>query len=171
MTVRLSERVDVRWMIRREYRAVIAIETASRPDPWTEDVLVERVRKRNCIGLVAETPGGLLLGFMVYDLWPDRLEIARLAVDPCHRRRGVGTALVLNLLRKLSAHRRNRLVADVPEWALAAQLMFRSAGVPASRVLRRAGGDVFRFDYRVPGCRADAPAAGEVPPAARPGAG
>ena len=51
-------------------------------------------------------------------------------------RRGIGTALVDKLVSKLSPHRRNRIVLEVRETNLDAQLFFKSLGFRAISVLR-----------------------------------
>ena len=51
-------------------------------------------------------------------------------------RQGIGTALVDKLVSKLSPHRRNRIVLEVRETNLEAQLFFKSLGFRAISVLR-----------------------------------
>ncbi len=125
----------IRWMIRRDMDQVLSIESSSFEFPWSEDEFIRCLRKRNCIGMVAEH-GEEVLGFMIYELHKTRLHILNFAVDPTSRRQGVGRQMVKKLVTKLSSQRRNRISLEVRETNLAAQLFFREAGFKATSVLR-----------------------------------
>lgn len=104
-----SLKVHVRWCIRRDFPEVLSIESASFPQPWSEDDYLRELRKRNCIGMVAEV-GERVVGMMIYDLSPAHITVLRFAVHPAYRRSGVGRQMVAKLVGKLSAHRRTRLI-------------------------------------------------------------
>ena len=125
----------IRWMIRRDMPAVLAIEGASFEFPWDNDDFTRCLRQRNCIGMVAEQDDEVV-GFMIYELHKNRLHILNFAVDPNARRRGVGAAMCDKLVGKLSHDRRNRIMLEVRETNLDAQLFFRSLGFKAISVLR-----------------------------------
>jgi [ribosomal protein S18]-alanine N-acetyltransferase len=155
--------VHIRWMITRDMPEVMAIEQAGFPEfPWSEEDFRRCLRQRNCIGMVAEAKGPVLLdagegrdgraavpesdinwdvevefiaGFMVYELHKTRLHLMNLAVDPRCQRRGVGRQLVEKLTGKLSFQRRCRLTLEVRETNLDAQLFFRACGLRAVSVL------------------------------------
>ncbi len=128
-------RAHIRWMIRRDMDQVLSIESSSFEFPWSEDEFIRCLRKRNCIGMVAEQ-GEEVLGFMIYELHKTRLHILNFAVDPTSRRQGVGRQMVKKLVTKLSSQRRTRISLEVRETNLAAQLFFREAGFKATSVLR-----------------------------------
>ena len=77
-----------------------------------------------------------VVGFMIYELHKNRLHILNFAVHSAHRRSGVGQAMINKLLGKLSHERRNRIMLEVRETNLAAQLFFKSIGFRAISVLR-----------------------------------
>lgn len=124
-----------RWMIARDRAEVMAIERQSFEFPWSEQDFEKCLRQRACIGLVAEQDERLV-GFVVYELHRNRLHILNLAVAKRARRSGAGTAMIEALKGKLSAERRNRMLLEVRETNLAAQLFFRSQGFRAVSVLR-----------------------------------
>jgi ribosomal-protein-alanine N-acetyltransferase len=132
---REQTRVHIRWMIRRDMPEALAVEADSFEFPWSEEDFIRCLRQRNCIGMVAEHDDQVV-GFMIYELCKTRLHILNFAVAPEFRRRGVGTQMVNKLIGKLSAQRRNRIVLEVRETNLAAQLFFRSANFRAVSVLR-----------------------------------
>ncbi len=128
-------RTHIRWMIRRDMPEVLAIEAASFEFPWLEDDFIRCLRQRNCIGMVAEHDDQVV-GFMIYELNKNRIQVLNFAAAPEMRRRGVGTQMVRKLIGKLSAQRRTRILLEVRETNLAAQLFFRGGGFRAISVLR-----------------------------------
>jgi [ribosomal protein S18]-alanine N-acetyltransferase len=128
-------RVHIRWMIRRDMPAVLATEKTSFEFPWLEEDFIRCLRQRNCIGMVAEHDDQVV-GFMIYELHKARIHVLNLAVTPEYRRRGVGSQMVAKLIAKLSPQRRNRVVLEVRETNLPAQLFFRENDFRAVSVLR-----------------------------------
>lgn len=128
-------RVHIRWMIRRDMQEVLDIESESFEFPWSEDDFVNCLRQRNCIGMVADY-ADRVVGFMIYELHKTRLHVLNFAVAPDVRRQGVGTQMLAKLRGKLSDQRRNRILLEVRETNLAAQLFFREADFKAVSVLR-----------------------------------
>jgi len=134
--LRLSSKTHIRWMIRRDMPEVLAIESDSFEFPWCENDFLRCLRQRNCIGMVAERDNKVV-GFMIYELHKSRLHILNFAVSSRYRRHGVGTQMISKLVGKLSTERRNRILLEVRETNLAAQLFFRSSGFRAVSVLRQ----------------------------------
>lgn len=129
-----NAKTHIRWLITRDMPNVLAIEESSFDDPWTSDIFKRCLRQRNCIGMVAEVVD-TLAGFMVYELHKNRLHILDLAVHESYRRRGVGTAMLGKLVGNLSHERRNRIMLEVRETNLEAQLFFKDSGFKALSVL------------------------------------
>ena len=125
----------IRWMIRRDMREVLDIESASFEFPWLEEDFLRCLRQRNCIGMVSEHEDRVA-GFMIYELHKTRLHILNFAVAPSFRRRRIGSQMVVKLIGKLSSQRRTRIQLEVRETNLPAQLFFRHCGFRAVNVLR-----------------------------------
>ncbi|MFN7625662.1 MAG: ribosomal protein S18-alanine N-acetyltransferase [Pirellula sp.] len=125
----------IRWMIRRDMPAVLGIENESFEFPWTEEEFIRCLRQRDCIGMVAEY-SEQVVGFMIYELHRTRIHVLSFAVHPDFRRQSVGSAMITKLVSKLAYQRRNRIVLEVRETNLSAQLFFRSLGFRATGVLR-----------------------------------
>jgi len=134
--LRQLSKAHIRWMIRRDMPEVLAIESDSFEFPWCENDFLRCLRQRNCIGMVAER-NNEVVGFMIYELHKSRLHILNFAVSARYRRVGVGTQMIAKLLGKLSTDRRNRILLEVRETNLAAQLFFRATGFRAVSVLRQ----------------------------------
>ena len=120
-------RVHIRWMIRRDMPEVLAIEEDSFEFPWSEEEFLRCLRQRNCIGMVAEHDERVV-GFMIYELNKTRIHVLNFAVARDHRRLGVGKQMISKLIGKLSSQRRARIILEVRETNLPAQLFFARAG-------------------------------------------
>jgi [ribosomal protein S18]-alanine N-acetyltransferase len=143
-SINSNQACHIRWMIRRDLPFVLNIENASFEFPWTEDEFIRCLRQRDCIGMVAER-NEEVAGFMIY--------ILSFAVHPDYRRQGIGRSMIDKLVSKLAYQRRNRIVLEVRETNLDAQLFFRQLGFRATSVLRSfyedTPEDAFLMQYRV----------------------
>ena len=128
-------RIHVRWMIRRDMREVLDVEREAFEFPWSDEDFTRCLRQRNCIGMVAES-GDSVVAFMIYELHRSRLHVLNFAVARSHRRLGIGTRMMEKLVGKLSPERRSRIVLEVRETNLPAQLFFRSLSFRAISVLK-----------------------------------
>ena len=147
--------VHIRWMIRRDMPEVLTIEASAFEFPWSEEDFVRCLRQRNCIGMVAEH-NERVVGFMIYELHKNRLHILNFAVGQQFRRKGIGTQMIRKLIGKLSPQRRSRIMLEVRETNLSAQLFFRDIGFRAISLLRDfyedTTEDAYLMQYRyVPG--------------------
>lgn len=127
--------VHIRWMIRRDMAEVLEVENQAFEFPWSEEDFIRCLRQRNCIGMVAEFEERVV-AFMIYELHKTRLHVLNFAVHRDLRRRGIGAAMIQKLVSKLSHQRRNRILLEVRETNLSAQLFFRNSGFRAISVLR-----------------------------------
>ncbi len=128
-------RVHIRWMIRRDMSEVLQIEENGFEFPWSEDDFMRCLRQRNCIGMVAEH-AERVIGFMIYELHKTRLHLLNFSVAQEFRRRSTGRQMLSKLIGKLSTQRRTRILLEVRETNLAAQLFFRKMGFRAVSVMR-----------------------------------
>jgi [ribosomal protein S18]-alanine N-acetyltransferase len=151
-------RVQIRWMIRRDMPDVLRMEQESFEFPWSDDDFVRCLRQRNCIGMVAEHEDRVV-GFMIYELHKTRIHVLNFAVDQEYRRRGVGSQMVAKLIAKLSAQRRSRIVLEIRETNVSAQLFFRENGFRAVSILRKyyedTPEDAYLMQYRYRADRAE----------------
>lgn len=127
--------VEVRWAIRLDTTEIVDIERRSSDRPWSESEFLDAVRQRNQIAMVA-VRGGRVLGYMVYKIHRESIELLRLVVDIEFRRHRVGEQLVEKLRAKLRPGRRSRIDASIRETNLGVQLFLRKQGFKATRVIR-----------------------------------
>lgn len=106
--------IHLTYMIRRQVHEVLSIDAGSfsKRKRWTEEGLLRRLRKRNCIGIVA-TFGDTVVGFCVYELNLTHFRILRMAVSPDWRHRNIGDRMIQRLGLKLT-DKRNHVLASLP---------------------------------------------------------
>lgn len=109
------------------------IERASFECPWDEGEFTERPRERLC--MVAELDDEVV-GYMVYDLHETHIFLASIAVAPEFSGNGIGSCLLYKLKSKLMTHHRRKILAEVRETNLNAQLFFRDNSFLAVKILR-----------------------------------
>lgn len=127
--------VNIRWMLRCDWPAVLAIEDECFANPWGEKELGKALRERNCIGVVAVN-GCHVHGYAVYNLEHKSITILNLAVAKGYQGMGVGSQMVAKLIGKLSSGQREYITVNAHESNLRAQLFFRAMGFRATKVLR-----------------------------------
>ncbi len=141
--------VDIRWMLKKDMSEVLATEAESFEFPWLEEDFICCLRQRNCIGMVAIITTGKngkdwlatkeseehVVGFMIYELHKARIHVLNFVVAKAYRHCGVGSQMIAKLAAKLSTQRRSRIVLEVCETNLDAQLFFRENGFRAVSVL------------------------------------
>lgn len=131
--------------------SVLDIEEQCFEFPWSEEEFIRCLRQRNCIGMVAEL-SEQVVGFMIYELHKNRLHILNFSVHPEFQRQGIGKAMIEKLVGKLSYQRRSRIMLEVRETNLPAQLFFKDLGFRAVSVLREfyedSPEDAYLMQYR-----------------------
>ena len=147
-----TETSYIRWMIRRDLPFVLNIEESSFEFPWTEDEFIQCLRQRENIGMVAEINDDIV-GYMVYSLHKNRIDLMTVAIHPDYRKKGIGRSMIGKLIFKLEIQRRNRITTEVRETNLAAQLFLRQMGFVATNIRRDAfdciSEDAYQMTYRV----------------------
>jgi len=127
-------KVNIRWMSRKDMKEVLKIENECFEFAWTEKEFMSNLWQRNCVGWVAEYQGRII-GFMVYKNLKNKIHLLNIATLSEFRRQGVGTQLVAKLITKLGNQRR-RIMLEVRETNLPAQLFLRFIGFRAIEILR-----------------------------------
>lgn len=116
--------------------AVLTIEQQSFTNPWTRDMYLAELTNDLSFLYLARTPDGAVVGFCSFWRVVDELHINNLAVDPAHRRQGVGGALVLAVLelaRKVAA---TRVILEVRRSNAAARGLYQRCGFTIGGIRR-----------------------------------
>ena len=154
----MNSNLVFRWMRRGDLPQVMAIDDqAFGEHAWTEDVFIDTMRRGNCIGVVVEDYSTReVVGYLMYEWQKKRLHLFTLAVRQDMRRQGIGRMLLGRLTPKLASKGLLRLMAEVRETNLDAQLFFAACGFRATSVLKNfydpseCRDDAYVFEYRYP---------------------
>ena len=126
-------------MIRRltyaELPQVIAIERRAFPAPWSLAMFVLELSKPAGVCLTA-LRGGEMLGYLICSRYDTVWHIMNVAVDPEHRREGIATALLTDLLRRIDGHNA-RFTLEVRESNAGAIELYERFGFRAAGRRRR----------------------------------
>jgi ribosomal-protein-alanine N-acetyltransferase len=138
--------VEPRYMIPRDVAEVLAIDAVSFDRPWSSEDLLKALRPRNVLGNVLDIDSEIR-GYLLWEMRKSTLQILRLAVHPNSRHQGVGRLFVEKLIGKLSgpSSTRSRVIVDVPEESLDAQVFFRALGFRAVSISE--DGRSYRMEY------------------------
>jgi ribosomal-protein-alanine N-acetyltransferase len=127
--------VHVRWMVRRDFDEVLAIEEACFEFPWTEQEFRQCLQLPNCLGMVAEHDGRVV-GFVVYETPRGRMLITNIAVDPEFQRHGIARQIIQKLVMKMIHQQRHKIAIEIRETNLPALLCFRALGFRSATILK-----------------------------------
>lgn len=99
-----TQPVTIRTLGYVDLPQVISIERRAFPTPWSLAMFVLELSKPSSICLtgveVEGSRGGRLLGYAICSRYADVWHLMNIAVDPAHRRRGVGSALLRSLIER-----------------------------------------------------------------------
>ena len=144
--------VNVRWMVRRDFSQVLAIEETCFEFPWTEEEFRQCLQERNCLGMVAEHEGRVV-GFIVYETPKNRIFVTNIAVAPEFQRHGIARQMIQKLVSKMIHQQRHKVAISIRETNLPALLCFRALGFRAVTVLKNfyedQNEDTYVLQYRL----------------------
>lgn len=118
----------VRDMVLRDLEAVLEIEEASFPTPWSRGMFAEELSRRFSTHCVAEGPAGEILGYAVGWNVAGDSHLLNIAVRPADRGRGVGRALVRECIRRGARAGSTRIHLEVRAGNAEAQRLYRNCG-------------------------------------------
>jgi ribosomal-protein-alanine N-acetyltransferase len=120
--------IRIRAGSRRDREAIAQIESCAFADPWNDIQIDSALDSPNTKCRVAEFGDDGPVGYCFYTRAADELEIQSLAVVPERRRKGVGAALVQDLLSDARKRGAVRVWLDVRAGNEAAIGLYRKAG-------------------------------------------
>ena len=122
--------VELHWLSMQHLGPVSDIAADTFDNPWTRKQYAEILSRLNVMGLVAVAWPGRVLGYNVFAIQDNRIDLLCMAVESHHRRRGIGRKLFGRLSEFLSPQR-SALYFEVQETNLAAHLFFKAQGARA----------------------------------------
>jgi ribosomal-protein-alanine N-acetyltransferase len=132
---------------------ILAIEEDSFEWPWSLKDFKQTLRKNNCTGVVIKDSSDSIIGYAVVEAISKNspaLKVLNLAVRADYRRKGVGSRLMLSVLRSLN-EKYSRVLAEVRDGNLSAHLFLKSFGFKAVDVLHKryeeSSDDMYVFQF------------------------
>lgn len=152
-----QDSLRTRWMIEKDLEGTLLIEQQAFEKPWDRTILLNHLRQRSNVGIVAEVEGEIA-GFCIYQIVRDEgTKVLKIAVAPDHRRRGIGFFMLDSLFQKkwLGEHVEVRVAED----NLGSQQFLRACGF---RAVPHRDAHEGEGDYRSILFRADLAEIGEI---------
>ncbi|HEX3979611.1 MAG TPA: ribosomal protein S18-alanine N-acetyltransferase [Acidimicrobiales bacterium] len=129
-----SVEVIIAPMRTKDLRGVLRIEQAVFPQPWSHRLFVEELSQRKSRSYRAAWVGRSVVGFAGQMFIDDESHVNNIAVDPAWQGRGLGAALLVDLVRTALARGARHLTLEVrvgnePALALYARFGLAPVGV------------------------------------------
>jgi len=144
--------VQVRWMVRRDFAQVLAIEQACFEFPWTEEEFLQCLQQPNCLGMVAEYEGRVV-GFVIYETPKNRIFITNIATEPEFQRHNIARQMIQKLVTKMIYQQRHKIAIEIRETNLPALLCFRALGFRVAMIRKNfyedQSEDAYVLQYRL----------------------
>jgi ribosomal-protein-alanine N-acetyltransferase len=128
----MSDATDIRRLTYADLPQVVAIERRAFPTPWSLAMFVLELSKPGGVCLAATDATDALTGYVICSRYDVVWHVMNVAVDPIHRRRGIGTRLLAELLSRVGQEAQLTLevrTSNTGAIALYERFGFRSAGV------------------------------------------
>lgn len=117
----------LRAMTLADLPAVIAIERASQPVPWTEGMLRDCLRA-DYWNTVAVAADGAIMAFVILSSGGGDAHVLNIAVDPRYRRRGLARQLLSALMEAARLREADQLFLEVRAGNEPALTLYRDLG-------------------------------------------
>ncbi|MFC2172012.1 ribosomal protein S18-alanine N-acetyltransferase [Acidobacteriota bacterium] len=95
----------------RDLEPLVELENRCFPFPWTKKALESELKKNSSIA--ARARGGALVGYLFFLLAWGKFQLINIAVDPAHRRKGIATLMLNDLVRRATARGIGLIVLEV----------------------------------------------------------
>jgi ribosomal-protein-alanine N-acetyltransferase len=126
----LTPHISFRSMTVGDLTAVLELERATYPQPWSEGIFRDELSLGDRVYMVAER-GGRMIGFAGLMLVAEDAHVTTLAVHPDARRDGLGTRLMLQLIAAGLERGARNLTLEVRATNAGAQQLYNRFGLVA----------------------------------------
>jgi ribosomal-protein-alanine N-acetyltransferase len=133
---------------------VMAIERASFPFPWSPRFFLQEIQVPCARSILAQADDKIV-GYVLFWLLPDEVDIHNIAVRSEYRRRGIGRMLLQEVLAAARQRQSARVTLEVRKSNIAAQTLYRSTGFVMTGVRKGYysdnGEDALAMAFEIPG--------------------
>ena len=128
MTAEGGGPVEIAPMRRRHLRSVLRIEARVYPRPWSQALFTSELALRSTRAYVVARDGRAVVGYGGVMMALDEAHITTIAVDPDRHREGIGTRILVALVREARARGATGCTLEVRLSNRAAQDLYRRFG-------------------------------------------
>ena len=131
----MTNGLEIRRLTYADLPQIIAIERRAFPTPWSLAMFVLELSKPAGVCLTALRDGEML-GYLICSRYDTVWHVMNVAVDPDHRRQGIATTMLTDLLRRIDG-RNARFTLEVRESNTGAIELYERFGFRAAGRRRR----------------------------------
>jgi ribosomal-protein-alanine N-acetyltransferase len=122
-----AHELSFRSMTRVDLDEVMAIERSSFTYPWSARFFLQEIAAQCARPIVAEI-NGRIVGYILFWILPDAVDIHNIAVHPDYRRQGIGRQLLDQAITSARTRASLRVTLEVRKSNLSAQKLYESQG-------------------------------------------
>ncbi len=119
--------VSFRSIVPDDLDEVMAIESASFRHPWSSRFFLEELQAP-CARSILVQAGSKIVGYVLFWLLPEEVDIHNIAVHSEFRRRGLGQALLKQVVEQARSRDSSRVTLEVRVSNIPAQKLYESVG-------------------------------------------
>ena len=131
-----EENLDLRHMSAQDLDQVLEIETESFVEPWTRENFEQEISGLGESVLMVAVMGGRIVGYSVTWYLEDEVHLANVAVREDCRGRGIGRALVEDVMRSARDTCAGKIMLEVRESNVEARRLYETLGFRAVGIKR-----------------------------------
>jgi ribosomal-protein-alanine N-acetyltransferase len=114
-------------MVLADLDEVMAIERTSFKHPWSSHFFLEELQVACARSILAHI-SGKIVGYTLFWFLPEEVDIHNIAVDTSFRRRGIGQALLQQVVEEARRRNSSRVTLEVRVSNIPAQKLYESVG-------------------------------------------
>ncbi len=122
-----GQRVSFRSMVPADLDEVMAIERTSFRHPWSSNFFLEELQVACARSILAQV-NDKIVGYVLFWLLPDAVDIHNIAVHTEFRRKRIGQSLLQHVLEQARNRSSSRVTLEVRVSNIAAQKLYESVG-------------------------------------------
>ncbi|MSP40309.1 MAG: ribosomal-protein-alanine N-acetyltransferase [Deltaproteobacteria bacterium] len=122
-----GENLRFRPMTMADIDEIMVIERSAYRFPWSQGFFLQELQVTCARSILAEADGKIV-GYALYWLLPEMIDIHNLATHIDYRRRGIGRLLLTQILAQASAQLISRVTLEVRKSNSPAQRLYESCG-------------------------------------------
>lgn len=122
-----GQRVSFRSMVRADLDEVMAIERTSFRHPWSSNFFLEELQVACARSILAQL-NDKIVGYVLFWLLPETVDIHNIAVHTEFRRQRIGQALLRQVLEHARSCHSSRVTLEVRVSNIPAQKLYESVG-------------------------------------------